>query len=86
MMMSANLVGFALGLDGLKGLVSGIGGSLAGWGVLVGACGALYTGAQVMFEWREREKRGGRRDQVLVGGEGLGCEWVRLVRVGKGRK
>ncbi len=30
MMMSANLVGFAVGLDGLKGLVQGIAGSYSG--------------------------------------------------------
>ena len=30
MMMSANLVGFAVGLDGLKGLVQGIVGSYSG--------------------------------------------------------
>ena len=30
MMMAANLVGFALGLDGLKGLVHGIVGSYSG--------------------------------------------------------
>jgi hypothetical protein len=30
MMMAANLVGFAVGLDGLKGLVDGIVGSYSG--------------------------------------------------------
>ncbi|KAF2096498.1 glycerol:H+ symporter [Rhizodiscina lignyota] len=59
MMMAANLVGFALGLDGLKGLVQGIVGSTAGVVFLAGACGALFVGVQVMFEVREEEKRHG---------------------------
>ncbi|KAI9685235.1 MAG: glycerol transporter [Bathelium mastoideum] len=59
MMMAANLVGFAVGLDGLKGLVQGIAGSWSGVVFLMGACGALFTGAQVMFEVREEEKRHG---------------------------
>ena len=59
MMMCANLVGFALGLEGLKGLVVGITGTWLGVGFLVGACGALFTGAQVMFEIREGERREG---------------------------
>lgn len=59
MMMCANLVGFALGLDGLKGLVLGITGSWLGITFMLAACGALFTGAQVMFEVREAEKREG---------------------------
>ena len=59
MMMSANLVGFALGLEGLQGLVLGIAASWAGWLFVGVACVALFTGAQVMFEVRESEKRGG---------------------------
>ena len=42
MMMAANLVGFAVGLDGLKGLVSGIVGSYSGrfrWVVMIGTMG-----------------------------------------------
>ncbi|KAF1984108.1 glycerol:H+ symporter-like protein [Aulographum hederae CBS 113979] len=61
MMMAANLVGFAVGLDGLKGLVEGIVGSFGGLVFLVVACGALFTGAQVMFEIREDELRHGIR-------------------------
>ena len=57
--MVANLVGFALGLDGLKGLVKGIVGSYSGLAFLLGACGALFTGVQFMFELRESEKRRG---------------------------
>ncbi|KAL9131662.1 MAG: hypothetical protein Q9217_000473 [Psora testacea] len=48
MMMAANLVGFAVGLDGLQGLV-----------FLAAACGALFTGVQVMFELRQQELRQG---------------------------
>ncbi|KAL2044884.1 hypothetical protein N7G274_002659 [Stereocaulon virgatum] len=59
MMMSANLVGFAVGLDGLKGLVQGIVGSYSGLFFLAVACAALYTGVQIMFELREQELRRG---------------------------
>ena len=59
MMMAANLVGFAVGLDGLKGLVEGIVGSLGGRVFLLAACGTLFVGAQVMFEVREAERRRG---------------------------
>ena len=58
-MMAANLVGFALGLDGLKGLVQGIIGSWQGLGFMLAACGALFVGVQVMFEVREGELRRG---------------------------
>lgn len=59
MMMAANLVGFAVGVDGLKGLVEGIIDSWGGRLFLLGACATLFVGAQVMFEWREAEKRRG---------------------------
>jgi protein-cysteine N-palmitoyltransferase HHAT len=59
MMMMANLVGFAVGLDGLKGLMRGIVGTWQGAVFMFGACGALFVGAQVMFEHREAEKRKG---------------------------
>ncbi|KAE8831329.1 hypothetical protein HRS9122_08919 [Pyrenophora teres f. teres] len=59
MLMTANLVGFALGVDGLKDLVKGIVGSWSGWMFLGTACVALFTGVQFMFEWRESEKRRG---------------------------
>ena len=61
MMMMANLVGFAVGLDGLKGLLEGIMGSYSGVGFLVAACAALFVGVQVMFEVREGELRAGIR-------------------------
>ena len=75
MMMAANLVGFAVGLDGLQGLVHGIVGSYSGniascavylvltmsLGLvfLATACAALFVGVQVMFETRAQELRQG---------------------------
>ncbi|KAF2846038.1 glycerol:H+ symporter-like protein [Plenodomus tracheiphilus IPT5] len=59
MLMAANLVGFALGVEGLKELVRGIFGTYSGWSFLATACVALFTGVQFMFEWRENEKRRG---------------------------
>jgi protein-cysteine N-palmitoyltransferase HHAT len=59
MMMIANLVGFAVGLDGIQGLLSGIFGTAAGLAYLACACGALFTGVQVMYEIRESEARKG---------------------------
>ena len=59
MLMAANLVGFALGLDGLDGLLRGIFGSYNGLVFFVGSCAALFVGAQVMFEVREEEARKG---------------------------
>lgn len=61
MMMVANLVGFALGLDGLEGLAKGIVHSYSGLAFLASACGALFVGVQVMFEVREQELREGIR-------------------------
>lgn len=59
MLMAANLVGFAVGLDGLKGLVGGILGSLDGLLFFLLACSALFVGVQVMFEIRAEEARKG---------------------------
>jgi D-alanyl-lipoteichoic acid acyltransferase DltB (MBOAT superfamily) len=59
LMVTANLVGFALGLDGLKGLVAGIFDSWMGVVFTFGVCGVLFVGVQVMFETRESEKRKG---------------------------
>ncbi|CAI7643566.1 unnamed protein product [Penicillium manginii] len=52
MMMIANLVGFALGLDGLTG-------SYAGVAYMFSCCAVLFVGVQVMFEIREDELRMG---------------------------
>jgi protein-cysteine N-palmitoyltransferase HHAT len=59
MMMAANLVGFAIGLDGLKGMVAAIVGSWSGLAFLAAACVVLFVGVQIMFEVRESEKRKG---------------------------
>ncbi|CAI6338834.1 unnamed protein product [Periconia digitata] len=61
MLMAANLVGFALGLDGLADLVHGIMSSWSGLSFLLVSCGALFVGVQLMFEKRESEKRRGIR-------------------------
>lgn len=61
MMMLANLVGFAIGIGGLKGLLDGIFGSSSGLIFFAFACGCLYVGSQVMFEIREEERRQGIR-------------------------
>jgi len=59
MLMAANLVGFALGVDGLKELVTTILVTWEGQVFFWTACFALFTGAQFMFEWREAERRRG---------------------------
>lgn len=59
LMMTANLVGFAIGVDGLRGLIGGILGSWMGAIYTLAACGGLFIGVQVMFELREEEKRRG---------------------------
>ncbi|KAJ5129655.1 uncharacterized protein N7515_005694 [Penicillium bovifimosum] len=59
MMMIANLVGFALGLDGLKDLLASLTGSYSGLAYLVSCCVVLFVGVQVMFEVREDELRAG---------------------------
>lgn len=59
MMMAANLVGFALGVDGLKSMVKGIVSGYEGWAFLGAACATLFVGSMVMFELREDERRRG---------------------------
>ncbi|KAI6782261.1 Glycerol uptake protein-like protein [Emericellopsis cladophorae] len=59
MMISANLVGFALGLDGLEVIVKSILHTWSGVMFIMISCGCLFTGIQVMFEVRETEKRKG---------------------------
>jgi D-alanyl-lipoteichoic acid acyltransferase DltB (MBOAT superfamily) len=55
MMMAANLVGFCVGLDGLRDMISEIFGSVSGFAFLGIACSALFVGVQVMFEVRQDE-------------------------------
>lgn len=59
MMMMANLVGFAVGLDGLQGIIDGILKDFWGFTFLLIACSALFFATQIMFEWRESELRRG---------------------------
>ncbi len=59
MMMSANLVGFAVGPDGMRSIVQGIVHDWSGLVFVLTACGALFVGAQVMFEIRQSELRRG---------------------------
>ena len=61
MMMAANLVGFAVGVDGLNSIVHGLVSSWQGGLFMLIAYGALFAGVQVMFEHREEEKRKGIR-------------------------
>lgn len=61
LMMVANLVGFAIKVEGTKRLIQGIVGSLGGAFFVLAACATLFVGAQVMFEVRESEKRKGIR-------------------------
>ncbi|KAM7222550.1 glycerol uptake protein 1 [Rhypophila decipiens] len=59
MMISANLVGFAVGLDGLETIIRGV---LREWNGLIFilmASGILFVGIQVMFEIRSSELRKG---------------------------
>ncbi|KAI9744552.1 MAG: glycerol transporter [Claussenomyces sp. TS43310] len=59
MMMMANLVGFAVGVDGLKSIIYGVFHDFSGMAFLVTACSALFVGVQVMYEIRESEMRQG---------------------------
>ncbi|KAJ5899458.1 Glycerol uptake protein 1 [Penicillium taxi] len=59
MMVVANLVGFALGLDGLKDLLASLMGSYSGVAYMISCCVVLFVGVQVMFEIREDELRAG---------------------------
>lgn len=59
MMISANLVGFAVGLDGLQTIIHGIFHDFSGLLFLVIACLSFFVGIQVMFEIRESELRRG---------------------------
>ncbi|KAJ2892821.1 uncharacterized protein MKZ38_009331 [Zalerion maritima] len=59
MMMTANLVGFAVGLDGLQSIIRGIMADYYGWFFLfMASCSFLIT-IQIMFELRQHEKRRG---------------------------
>ena len=57
--MTANLVGFVIGLDGIQFLWSQLGGTAAGRWYLVGATAVLFVGVQLMYEYRAEEIRRG---------------------------
>ncbi|KAI1193546.1 MBOAT, membrane-bound O-acyltransferase family-domain-containing protein [Nemania serpens] len=59
MMMTANLVGFAVGVEGLRAILAGIFKHFSGYAFLGLACSVLFIGVQIMFELRESEKRRG---------------------------
>ncbi|KAH7906814.1 MBOAT, membrane-bound O-acyltransferase family-domain-containing protein [Hygrophoropsis aurantiaca] len=59
MMISANLVGFVIGTDGMLYMVNQITGSWEGLRFLIGACCCIFVGVQFMFEYREEEMRRG---------------------------
>ncbi|KAI8991686.1 MBOAT, membrane-bound O-acyltransferase family-domain-containing protein [Mycotypha africana] len=59
MMMIANLVGFAVGLDGIKELLRNIFGTVNGLSFLISVAICLFIAVQIMFEIREEEKRRG---------------------------
>ena len=52
MMISANLVGFAIGTEGMTYMVKEIMGTWSGLGFLGAACVCIFVGVQVMFEYR----------------------------------
>ncbi|KAI0636277.1 MBOAT-domain-containing protein [Trametes polyzona] len=59
MMMSANLIGFVIGTDGMKYMLHQIFDSWEGIRFILFACACLFVGVQVMFEYREEEERQG---------------------------
>ncbi|KAI9460293.1 MBOAT, membrane-bound O-acyltransferase family-domain-containing protein [Boletus coccyginus] len=58
-MVAANLVGFVIGTDGILYMANQITGSFQGLRFLISACGCLFVGVQLMFEYREEEMRRG---------------------------
>ncbi|GAA5825473.1 hypothetical protein JCM5353_005315 [Sporobolomyces roseus] len=59
LMMTANLVGFVVGIDGAKGLWKKMLGTIDGRVFMGLASGCLFVAVQVMFEYREEERRKG---------------------------
>ncbi|WVR08917.1 hypothetical protein IAU60_005976 [Kwoniella sp. DSM 27419] len=59
LMMSANLVGFVLGLDGMRDLLRQLTSTVTGWVFMLFASSCLFIAVQVMFEYREEERRKG---------------------------
>ena len=52
MMMTANLVGFVVGTDGIKFLASRLSGTWDGARFMIFAASCLFVGVQLMFEYR----------------------------------
>ncbi|KAL1732281.1 MBOAT, membrane-bound O-acyltransferase family-domain-containing protein [Schizophyllum commune] len=59
MMMTANLVGFVIGIDGVKYFLHQLVGSTEGLRFLAAVFACLFVGVQLMFEYREEELRQG---------------------------
>ncbi|GAA6033010.1 hypothetical protein JCM8097_000096 [Rhodosporidiobolus ruineniae] len=59
LMMTANLVGFVVGLDGARAVWEKMVGGWEGRLFLLAACACLFVAVQVMFEYREEERRRG---------------------------
>ncbi|KAH9902410.1 MBOAT-domain-containing protein [Cubamyces lactineus] len=59
MMMTANLIGFVIGTDGMKYMLHQIFDSWEGIRFLLFSCACLFVGVQIMFEYREEEARQG---------------------------
>lgn len=59
LMMTANLVGFAIGTEGIQYMWQQLLGSWSGISFFLLCCGALFVATQVMFEYREEELRTG---------------------------
>jgi len=59
MMISANLVGFAIGTEGMMYMVKEIFGTWSGLRFLGAGCSCIFVATQVMFEYREEEMRRG---------------------------
>jgi len=59
MMMIANLVGFCIGLDGVKLMLYDLFSTAHGWLTMCCCFCAMFVCAQMQFEVREAEKRRG---------------------------
>ncbi|KAL7417004.1 MBOAT, membrane-bound O-acyltransferase family-domain-containing protein [Mrakia frigida] len=58
-MTSANLIGFVIGIQGMKEMLEGIWGSWRGVLFALCSCGGLFAAVQLMMEYREEERRRG---------------------------
>ncbi|KAE9408868.1 MBOAT-domain-containing protein [Gymnopus androsaceus JB14] len=59
LMMTANLVGFVVGADGIRFFLGQLVGTTGGVQFLLGVVFCLFVGVQLMFEYREEEMRKG---------------------------